>query len=117
MVGLLPLAPQHDSLQYIHHVHLMERGQNRGVTIDNISAFEIEALEYHTTHSANPPLNISNPIILVISESFDNINPLFTYFNKMKNPTLNPLASSYGQGTIPMQSQTVSGGYDISNST
>ena len=33
MVGLLPLAPHHDSLQYIHHVHLMQRGQNRGVTV------------------------------------------------------------------------------------
>ena len=32
MVGLLPLAPHHDSLQYIHHVHLMQRGQNRGAT-------------------------------------------------------------------------------------
>ena len=32
MVGLLPLAPHHNSLQYIHHVHLMQRGQNRGVT-------------------------------------------------------------------------------------
>ena len=28
MVGILPLAPHHDSLQYIHHVHLMQRGQN-----------------------------------------------------------------------------------------
>ena len=32
MVGLLPLAPHHDSLQYIHHVHLMQQGKNRGVT-------------------------------------------------------------------------------------
>ena len=32
MVGILPLAPHHDSLQYIHHVHLMQRGQNWGVT-------------------------------------------------------------------------------------
>ena len=32
MVGIFPLAPHHDSLQYIHHVHLMQRGQNRGVT-------------------------------------------------------------------------------------
>ena len=32
MVGLLPLAPHNDSLQYIHHVRLMQRGQNRGVT-------------------------------------------------------------------------------------
>ena len=33
MAGLLPLAPHHDSLQYIHHVNLMQRGQNRGVTL------------------------------------------------------------------------------------
>ena len=32
MVGILPLAPHHDPLQYIHHVHLMQWGQNRGVT-------------------------------------------------------------------------------------
>ena len=32
MVGLLPLTPHHDSLQYIHHVHLMQRRQNQGVT-------------------------------------------------------------------------------------
>ena len=32
MAGLLPLAPHHDSLQYIHHVSLMQRGQNWGVT-------------------------------------------------------------------------------------
>ena len=31
--GFLPLAPHRDSLQYIHHVRLMQRGQNRGVTI------------------------------------------------------------------------------------
>ena len=35
MVGLLPLAPHHDSLQYIHHVHLMQRGQNWGVTVSH----------------------------------------------------------------------------------
>ena len=32
MVGIFPLAPHHDSLQYIHHVYLMQRGQNWGVT-------------------------------------------------------------------------------------
>ena len=32
MVGPWPLAPYHDHLQYIHHIHLMQRGQNRGVT-------------------------------------------------------------------------------------
>ena len=32
MVGPWPLAPHHDYLQYMHHVHLMQRGQNRGVT-------------------------------------------------------------------------------------
>ena len=33
MVGPCPLALHHDHLQYIHHVHLMQRGQNRGVTM------------------------------------------------------------------------------------
>ena len=32
MVGPWPLSPQHDHLQYIHHIHIMQRGQNRGVT-------------------------------------------------------------------------------------
>ena len=32
MVGPWPLAPHHDHLQYIHHVLLMQRDQNRGVT-------------------------------------------------------------------------------------
>ena len=32
MVGPWPLAPHHDPLQFIHHIHLMQRGQNRGVT-------------------------------------------------------------------------------------
>ena len=33
MAGIFPLALHHDYLQYIHHVHLMQRGQNRGVTL------------------------------------------------------------------------------------
>ena len=32
MVGPWPLAPHRDHLQYIHPVHLMQRGQNRDVT-------------------------------------------------------------------------------------
>ena len=35
MVGPWPLAPHHDYLQYIHHVHLMQQGQNRGITLPN----------------------------------------------------------------------------------
>ena len=32
-MGPWPLAPHHDHLQYVHHhIHLMQRGQNRGVT-------------------------------------------------------------------------------------
>ena len=48
MVGRWPLAPHHDHLQYIHHVHLMQRGQNRGVTFPSpfnstvLSAYKIE---------------------------------------------------------------------------
>ena len=33
MVGPWPLAPHHDYLQYIHNVHLMQWGQNWGVTV------------------------------------------------------------------------------------
>ena len=32
MVGPWPLAPDRDHLQYIHHVHLIQQGQNWGVT-------------------------------------------------------------------------------------
>ena len=37
MVGPWTLAPHHDPLQYIHHIHLMQRGQNWGVTLGNWS--------------------------------------------------------------------------------
>ena len=43
MVGLFPLAPHPDSLQYIHHVHLMQRGQNRGVTGNTEVAHKIRS--------------------------------------------------------------------------
>ena len=33
MVGPWPLAPHHDRLQYIHHIHLMQRGQNWDITV------------------------------------------------------------------------------------
>ena len=32
MVGPWPLTPHHDHLQYTHHIHLMQRGQNRDIT-------------------------------------------------------------------------------------
>ena len=35
MVGPWPLAPHHDYLQYIHHIHLMQWGQNWGVTFSS----------------------------------------------------------------------------------
>ena len=34
MMGPWLLAPHHDHLQYIHHVHLMQRGQYWGITTD-----------------------------------------------------------------------------------
>ena len=40
MVGPWPLAPHCDHLQYIHHVHLMQRGQNRGVTVFNLYSLQ-----------------------------------------------------------------------------
>ena len=47
MVGPWPLAPHHNHLQYIHHVHLMQRGQNQGVT-DAFSTKLVLALrEFH----------------------------------------------------------------------
>ena len=41
MVGPWPLAPHHDHLQYVHHIHLMQRGQNQGITILLISTESI----------------------------------------------------------------------------
>ena len=41
MAGLLPLAPHHDSLQYIYHVCLMQRGQNRDVTLLPMEILEL----------------------------------------------------------------------------
>ena len=40
MVGPWPLAPHHDHLQYIHHIHLMQRGQNRDITHSLIGVHE-----------------------------------------------------------------------------
>ena len=36
MAGPWTLAPHHDPLQYIHHVHLMQQGQNRGCDIRGV---------------------------------------------------------------------------------
>ena len=36
MVGPWTLAPHHDHLQYMHHVNLMQRGQNGGITRDQM---------------------------------------------------------------------------------
>ena len=49
MVGLLPLAPHHDSLQYLHHVHLMQWVQNWGVTLIHINIHK-GVCQTHTTH-------------------------------------------------------------------
>ena len=47
MVGPWPLAPHHDHLQYIHHhIHLMQRGQNRGVTQALISNLLIRMAQH-----------------------------------------------------------------------
>ena len=40
MVGPWPLAPHHDHLQYIHHIHLMQWGQNQGVTLASFHVFD-----------------------------------------------------------------------------
>ena len=52
MAGPWPLAPHHDHLQYIHHVHLMQWGQNQGVTFTSpfnstvLSAYKIQTKCY-----------------------------------------------------------------------
>ena len=74
-------------------------------------------IENHTLDPANPTLNISDPIILVLNESLDNLNPLFTYLNNMQNSTLNPLASLEALGTTSFQPQMVVGGGNASNLT
>ena len=50
MVGPWPLALHHDLLQYIHHVHLMQRGQNRPMLqlpydLDQLGAY---TMSYHS---------------------------------------------------------------------
>ena len=44
MVGPWPLALHHDYLQYMHHIHLMQQGKNRGVTF---------ALYVHDVYTVN----------------------------------------------------------------
>ena len=34
MVGIFPLGPHHDYLQYIHHIHLMQMGSKLGCYTD-----------------------------------------------------------------------------------
>ena len=56
MVGPWPLAPHHDHLQYIHHIHLMQRGQNRGITSGHRSLlhlwvhYEKQSQRLHSAH-------------------------------------------------------------------
>ena len=61
-------------------------------TTDNIAPVEIETIENHTADLANPSLSLSKPVILVVNEPSTKLNPLFTYSNNMKNPTLNLVA-------------------------
>ena len=62
MVGLFPLAPHHDSLQYIHHVHLMQRGQNWGVTVDVVMQTS-ESTYYLLVLNIKSKLQKPNPVI------------------------------------------------------
>ena len=49
MVGPWPLAPHHDYLQYIHHIHLMQWGQNWGVTFNICpNGIKIETMHKNT---------------------------------------------------------------------
>ena len=86
-------------------------------TSDNLAPFEIETIENHTVDPANPPLDISDPLILVENKSLDNLNPLSTYPNNMQNMTLIPLASSEALQTTLVQPQLVVGGGSTSNLT
>ena len=45
MVGPWPLSLHHDHLQYIHHIHLMQRGQNRGV---KLTVYTLAKIKYDT---------------------------------------------------------------------
>ena len=51
--------------------------------VDNIAPFEIETIENHIADPSNPPLHLSEPVILAVNESFDNLNHFLTYSNNM----------------------------------
>ena len=59
MVGPWPLSPHHDHLQYIHHVHLMQRGQNWGVT------------PTHTQHKESIPSLLPSPSVHAFPSPFN----------------------------------------------
>ena len=42
MVGNFPIVTHHDPLQYIHYIHLMQRGPNRGVTNNLVEFFKFK---------------------------------------------------------------------------
>ena len=57
MVGPWPLAPHHDHLQYIHHIHLTQRGQKPGHYIPVMKSMEITS-HFHsgTGKGCNKPV-------------------------------------------------------------
>ena len=91
MVGPWPLAPHHDHLQYIHHIHLMQQGQNQGITFIgskdtiNITGFYLTLISedtfnitrFYLTLSIDVPLFINVWLALLIVELFIKISCTF----------------------------------------
>ena len=63
MVGPWPLAPNHDHLQYIHHVHLMQRGQNWGVTLSHMLPLDLNFFLNHPYPIASPTLRLAKRML------------------------------------------------------
>ena len=65
MVGPWPLAPHHDHLQYIHHIHLMQQGQNQGVTLHQ--KLKMLRIEFCVDRKMRPSME-SHPSILLLMD-------------------------------------------------
>ena len=75
MVGPWPLALHHNHLEYIHHVHLMQWGQNRGVTFPSpfnstvLSAYNIEQNDTLVSPQCSAKLNKNGCVNRMASSS------------------------------------------------
>ena len=91
-----------NSKKFSHHGRKIDR-------IYDLTLVEIEKIEYHTFAHVNPPL--AHPLNSTILTKSESLVSLFESCDKMHSITLDPLDSSEVEGTISMQPQMVTGGY------